>query len=801
MKKLFLLILMLLAFDFGFGQEIASFSRLNSAGCSGSIYEDSNITTTGICRGPGLLQNGGVTYNSRRWTSTTTLDPTDYLEWTLTANSGYQIDLTTMDIRYDRSGEGPKRAEIQINTGSGFTTIFTDASVSPSGENNNIDLSSFSGITNTITFRIYAYNSDTQGGTFDIEELTVPTDKGIIINGSVILASPCVSTSIWNGSTWSTGTPNLTTEAILDANYDTSSNGNIQACSLTVSSNFDLTITNNTFVEVENDLTVEANANIYVASQGAFVQNDDLGTITYNGTIEVEKVTAPTNNWYEYTYWSSPVVGEDIDGGLTDAKSNRRYLFNAENFLDSTAETNNNNATIAGQDNIDDNGDDWANVSGTTIMEAGIGYASMHDPVGFTGPGSAPYQFSYSFEGAFNNGVISVPIYRNDSENNDINWNFIGNPYPSAIDADLFLAANSNISTSVAGSGYINGAIFLWSQNTLPSATTNGNEPLNFSNDDYSIINASGETTGGDGTTAATLSNSNRAISSGQGFFVAFSDGAIPISTTGDISEGVITFNNSMRVTDVAANSVFFKGTSSKNTNIADKLWINLTSEVGVYNQILIAYVNGATNEDDGLTFDATKYPTNSGAALYSTIGNSNKKFAIQGKAVESINEEEVINLGFTNYINNEIPYTLSIDKLQGDFLNNNTVYLKDNLLNITHNLSDGDYNFTSETGAFTNRFEVVFKEENTLTVDDIINNESAFQIIQHDSDRVTFKTGTSATLKSIAIYDLFGRKVYQFKGGNSSETFNIPNIKTGIYLAKAELSTGVIITKKAIKR
>ncbi|GAL62167.1 T9SS type A sorting domain-containing protein [Algibacter lectus] len=613
--------------------------------------------------------------------------------------------------------------------------------------------------------------------------------------------SCCLSNTTWDGSTWSGGTPDLTTEAILNANYDTNANGSFQACSLTVSPGSTLTIGDGTFVEVENDLTVEATAFIYVASQGAFVQNNDAGLVTSSGTIEVTKTTAPLNNWYEYTYWSSPVANADIDNGLGEAKSNRRYSFNAQNFLDVTAETNNNNATVAGQDDIDDNGDDWFNVNGTTVMQPGVGYAAMHDPAGFSGPGSAPYQFDYIFSGPFNNGVISVPIYRNDSENNDINWNFIGNPYPSAIDADLFLAANSNISTSVAGSGYINGAIFLWSQNTLPSATTNGNEPLNFSNDDYSIINASGETTGGDGTTAATLSNSNRAISSGQGFFVAFSDGAIPISTTGDISEGVITFNNSMRVTDVAANSVFFKGTSSKNTNIADKLWINLTSEVGVYNQILIAYVNGATNEDDGLTFDATKHPANAGAALYSTIGDSNKKFAIQGKAVESINEEEIINLGFTNYINNEIPYTLSIDKLQGDFLNNNTVYLKDNLLNITHNLSDGNYNFTSETGAFTDRFEVVFKEENTLTVDDIINNESAFQIIQHDSDRVTFKTGTSATLKSIAIYDLFGRKVYQFKGENSSETFNIPNIKTGIYLAKAELSTGVIITKKAIKR
>ncbi len=613
--------------------------------------------------------------------------------------------------------------------------------------------------------------------------------------------SCCLSTSIWNGSTWSTGTPDLTTEAILDANYDTSSNGNIQACSLTVSSNFDLTIANNTFVEVKNDLTVEANANIYVASQGAFVQNDDSSTITNNGYIEVTKITAPTNYWYEYTAWSSPVAGADIDNGLSESKSNRRYKFLSENFLDATAETNNNNATIAGQDDIDDNGDDWLNVNGSTVMETGVGYASMHDPVGFAGPGSAPYEFSYTFEGAFNNGVISVPVHRNDSELNDTNWNFIGNPYPSAIDADLFLLANDG-TTSTADLG---GAIFLWSHNTPPASTANGNEQLNFSNNDYAIINGSGETAGGDGTLPIVItSTGHRAIPSGQAFFVGYSNSSPTTSVSGAIATGEVIFNNAMRLTDITANSEFFKGTNSKNTSssttIADKLWLDLTSDNGVYNQILIAYVNGATNDDDGLVFDADKYPT-SGAALYSTIEGSIKKFAIQGKSSESINEDEIINLGFNSFINAETEYTISIDKLQGDFLDNNTVYLKDDLLDISHNLSDSDYSFTSETGEFKERFQIVFKEDTTLSVSDIATNENTLQIIQLDNDQVNFKTGTSETIKSIIIYDLYGRKLYQFEGQNSSETFRLSNINTAVYIAQVQLSNNAVITKKAIKR
>ena len=97
-------------------------------------------------------------------------------------------------------------------------------------------------------------------------------------------------------------------------------------------------------------------------------------------------------------------------------------------------ETNNDNGTVAGQDDIDDDANDWQFVSGGTIMAPGVGYAATHVDIGFT-----PSQYRYTFEGPFNNGVYNIPIYRNDSETNDNNWNFIGNPYPSAIDADLFL--------------------------------------------------------------------------------------------------------------------------------------------------------------------------------------------------------------------------------------------------------------------------------------------------------------------------------------------------------------------------
>src|SRR5690606_34859656 len=144
-----------------------------------------------------------------------------------------------------------------------------------------------------------------------------------------------------------------------------------------------------------------------------------------------------------------------------------------------------------------------------TVMAAGVGYAATVTESGYAiAPGTSNKQFEFIFEGLFNNGEITVPVYRNDFELNDKNWNLIGNPYPSAMDADLFLNANSSL----------DGAIFLWSQNTPPSSTANGNEALNFSGSDYAIINGTGEVAGGDGV------KPERKIPSGQGFFVCYSD-------------------------------------------------------------------------------------------------------------------------------------------------------------------------------------------------------------------------------------------------------------------------------------
>jgi hypothetical protein len=587
------------------------------------------------------------------------------------------------------------------------------------------------------------------------------------IGGCGYTCVACISSTTWTAGGWNNGVPDLTTAVTISADYNTTASGanepSFSACSLIIDAGSRLTIDNNKYVEVENRVTV--NGQLFVQTQGAFVQNSDTEIFTVNattGTALVNKSTTILNDWLEYTYWSSPVADDTVENALSIAPANRRFLFNATNFIDFLAEIGNTGVFNPGFDDIDDDGNDWQIASG--IMIPGIGYAAT---VNEFGPFPGDRQFT--FTGAFNNGVIQSAIVNNSGGlYND--WNFIGNPYPGAIDTSVFFSVNSSI---------VDDLIYLWSQATPVNANASGNEGSNFSNADYAMISGSGvNIAGGDGLIP------DNYVPSGQGFFVEA------------LAAGNVTFNNSMRVT--GNNTQFFRASNINNTNA---IWVNLNSDNGVFNQLAVAYIDGATNANDGSYFDAKRNLSGGNAAIiYSTIDGDDGKFAIQGKNVNSLDIDEVVSLGFKTNIEVATLYKFSIAQFEGDFFSNNTVYLKDNMLNVLHDLSLNDYTFTSEVGEFNDRFEIVFNE-NALSLGEHAINSDSLSIIELNNGNVQFKLSSPLELKSIEIIDLLGRTLYRLEANGNSKTYNLSNLSQATYIAKVELSNGVVITKKAVKR
>jgi hypothetical protein len=138
------------------------------------------VTPLDLSRGAGLSAGSGATFNSSGWTD----EATDYLEWGWSASQ--PIDLTDLDLRYDRSASGPTMVDLQLSVnGGGFTSIFSDPSVNELGEDVlDIDLTAFTGVTSA-TFRLFGTVASSGSGTFDIEPLTgVTPAAGIIVSGT-----------------------------------------------------------------------------------------------------------------------------------------------------------------------------------------------------------------------------------------------------------------------------------------------------------------------------------------------------------------------------------------------------------------------------------------------------------------------------------------------------------------------------------------------------------------------------------------------------------------------------------------
>ncbi len=779
MKKIKLLLIgMLCLISNANSQEIASYSSAQNSGCSGIIANDANVTVNGICRGSGITKAPGLggPYKSRGWTAGTVIDTDDYLEWTVAPNAGYSLNLSAMSLKYGRTGNGPTEVEIQMDSGSGFATIFTDASVSSTGENNIIDLSAFTCITNTVTFRLFAFNASSSSGTFGIREF-VASDKGVVINGTVIVPTCCASTTTWTTSGWDNGLPDLTKEVILASDYDTD-DGNISACAFTINSGVRLLIRNNDHIEVQGDITNEGE--IRMKPTASLVQKSNTALFINNSTartpIVVTKKTAPLEEWYEYTYWSSPLQNVAIGDLLPTTSSSRLFEFNAANFSDVLKENLNDNVLVSGRDDIDDNADDWQFIPSSTIMEPGKGYSATLAPIDLAGVDGGTFGINKRFKGSvLNTGIINITANRNDDDttNMDNNWNLIGNPFASAVDAKLFLEQNTYSATNTTG--VLDGAIYFWSHVTPPSADTNGNEPLNFDVNDYAILNLTGNTAG-------ERYAPDDFIPSGQGFFTSFSNDFS--GTTGDV-----VFTNEMRVT--GNNNKFFR-----NGNADNKLWLNLISDNGVYSQILVGYVSGASKTNDGSLYDANRVFSGDSAMLFSTIENDENEYAIQGRAPEDLTKNESIPIGITTAINSPTLYTLSIDHFKGGFFKRKNIYLKDHFEGITHNLKTNDYVFTSDIGIFKDRFEIVFKEEANLNI-----GAGIVSIIELENHKVKFLVKTKHKIKTILILDSYGREIFTFRINKKNNVFNLSKLNRSVYVAKITLSDGTIISKQFLKK
>jgi len=563
------------------------------------------------------------------------------------------------------------------------------------------------------------------------------------------------SATTWNGTTWSNGAPTISTFATINGNYDTTTHGDFECCSLSVNAGFTLNIQANDYVLIQNDLT--NNGTLNVLNNGSLIQVNDLGVNT--GNISYQRI-ASLVKLQDYVYWSSPVSGFDVNSisPLTPAFFHWEW-----------------NPTILNPNGGEGN---WVNAS--TTMLGGKGYI-VRAPNGFSNTVDQNWTATFS-NGVPNNGVYTPTIARGNDLNvgtagpngvmrlaTDDNWNLLGNPYPSAISISSFLLANPQL----------DGFVRLWTHGNLP--TTSVTDPFynnfvsNYNANDYITLNASGATSG---------PMAHGVIGAGQGFFVLMNPGAATTSTA--------LFNNAMRSKDYS-NSHFYRSSNVVNSSNLDNLerhriWLDLVGPTNETTRALVAYVEGATLAKDRM-FDAfTSYKL--AQNFYSLIDD--QIMTIQGRGLP-FNQEDRIPLG-VKIPSNGI-YKIAIAAVDGLFSANQNIYLEDNVLGVIHDLRQAPYTFTGTSGIVNNRF-VLRYTNNTLGNNDFINNNQVL-VISNNTIQVISNT---ISIGNVKIFNVLGQLLLDSNTMNVStfETAKIQKNNTTL-LVQVTLDNGAKVTKKIL--
>lgn len=531
----------------------------------------------------------------------------------------------------------------------------------------------------------------------------------------------CLDSTTWNGTTWSNGFPSGGKQVFFKNDYSALTSANV--CSCSIDEGKTVTLLNGNTLGIEFDysglgtLVLEDTASLY--------QQDDETVNT--GIVHVKRKSSPILK-FDYTYWSSPVENQKLIDISPYTSLDKFFSFSITS-------------------------NSWKQENPSDKMVFGRGYI-IRGPQYFSA--SAPEKFEATFKGIPFNGKVSLSFQKTDG------FNLVGNPYPSAIDADVFLAKNAS---------NIKGTLYFWTHNT-PFANNK------YTSDDYAVYNL----LGGVGTRGAISSGVNESIpdgkiASGQAFFVN--------------NKGLqnVDFDNSMRIS--GQNATFFKPTKEIKRSVEkDRIWINLKNEEGIFKQILLGYINGATNDFDE-NYDSESLDANQFVDFYSTIDNKN--LVIQGRELP-FSDTDIIPLGYRVSVAGN--FTIAIDHADGK-LSNQAIYLEDKMTNTFHDLTVSDYKFSTLSGNFNNRFTLRYNYE-TLKVNEFEN--SGNNVLVSVKDKTIKINSIQTPINEVVIFDTLGKMIYDKNKVEATEfEINLSSASNQILMVKTILDDGNVQVNKII--
>jgi hypothetical protein len=494
---------------------------------------------------------------------------------------------------------------------------------------------------------------------------------------------------------------------------------------LTVNASAEITVNAGATLDVYYDIT--NNGKIIVENDGALLTRENI-PVKGTGNYEIKRDSPDYTSALFYSFWGTPV--EETDSSIITLFPNAAgysYFWNAS-------------ATNAA----------WAGSQGN--MEVGRGYAIRANQTGVQ---------TVEFDGTVNNGDIEETVYyTNDPNTGESGYNIIGNPYPSAIDWQLFHADNSD---------EIEGTVYYWRQTDAPVGDNLASDYIEYNNTGSNPLGAA------DGN-----------IGTAQGF-------AVQAKSTGS---GTVTFKNAHRL--IAKNTQFFRSndtglftpesTNATTSNSATDGRLSLRmSGSGLYVTQLLGFIpQGTVNYDD--LYDGPFINEGAGIEFYSY--QTTNKLSIQALP-ELTNTDVEIPLGYQVVSSGTYSIAIDAEYVSQEF----DIILEDRYQNTFTDLRQTAYTFTTSPTEENDRFFINIQYRNTLSINDLEIAPDEVNVLFNGDDLQTITKRTDVEM--ITLYDISGKQLLQRE---YTRTIAMPQLARGIYIVQYTTESGAVLTKKIPK-
>lgn len=568
---------------------------------------------------------------------------------------------------------------------------------------------------------------------------------------------------------------------------------------------------NNEQLFVKGDVELNsATSNMYLRNDAQLLQGTTAAGVN-KGVGNLSVYQEGTADGFDYNYWCSPVGNtlsatavnnpfgiaqlKDITGLIT---SNNPVLTTALNGTASPLTISNRwiykFVTSSSYAN-------WVYVGNANTIAAGQGFTMKGtDGTSANNPGANQ---RYDFRGKPNDGTIAINVAAGMRT-------LTGNPYPSAVNLNLFLRDASNLAV-------MNGTAYFWEHNDAVNshyllAYEGGYGTYIANNGDFSpgtYTSATWNTYNQDGTLntsgVSTGSTYKRMFTPiGQGFKIegtALGSAEMKNSYRVFVKEGVLnnsqfernsgnTGNNWPAIQNVAG--VDYTRYSKKEL---PQIKIHTVLNDQYSREVALAFKKNATDGFDlGMDAKAPEYTLPNDAYF----------------PLDASNQYVISTLPFD--IDKKIPFAFkaaaqtTFKVTVGSIINfteADNVYLHDRVTGIFHDIKNNFFEITLPAGVVKDRFEITFRDGN---VRELAKNNAelaaSLMVFQNnDAKSLTISNPEMIDLKSCAMYDIAGKLVFDKKdlGSNNEYTFSTSNLTDGIYIVRVTNQSNHEMSKKVI--